>query len=164
MRLYRIVRRPYADLSGSGGVYGPGRWHEQGVHLIYTATSISLAALEFALHSAVRPPDTMLLEIEIGDAAWPPLLVSDFIGGPLPWKLVCGSWTFASNRNELARQQAIRGIGSTFSCNSPGTQCPAEPQSSRIQDSREPGQDRTVFLRPTAFQKMRKRSAFGTSA
>ena len=88
MRLYRIVRRPYADLSGSGGLYGPGRWHEKGVQIIYTATSIALAALEFALHSAVRPPDAMLLEIELTDAACPPLLVSDFIGGPLP-----GNWS-----------------------------------------------------------------------
>lgn len=88
MRLYRIVRRPYADLSGFGGLYAPGRWHEQGVRIVYTATSIALAALEFALHSAVRPPDTMLMEIEISDGAWPPLLVSDFIGGPLP-----GNWS-----------------------------------------------------------------------
>ena len=88
MQLYRIVRRRYADLSGSGGLYAPGRWHDQGVRIVYTATSIALAALEFALHSAVRPPDTMLMEIEISDDAWPPLLVSDFIGGPLP-----GNWS-----------------------------------------------------------------------
>jgi RES domain-containing protein len=88
MRLYRIVRRLYADLSGSGGLYSPGRWHEQGVYIIYTATSIALAAFEFALHSAVRPPDTMLMEIDVLDAAGPPLTVADFIGGPLP-----GNWS-----------------------------------------------------------------------
>jgi RES domain-containing protein len=58
------------------------------VHIIYTATSIALAALEFAVHSAIRPPDAMLMEIELSDAIWPPLLVSDFIGGPLP-----GNWS-----------------------------------------------------------------------
>jgi len=91
----RIVRRRYADLSGSGGLYTPGRWHEQGVRIIYTATSIALAALEFALHSAVRPPDTMLMEIEISDEAWPPLLVSDFIGSPLPGN--CSALRFRPN-------------------------------------------------------------------
>lgn len=30
----------------------------------------------------------MLLEIEVREPAWPPLLVSDFIGGPLP-----GNWS-----------------------------------------------------------------------
>ena len=87
MRLFRISRRQYADLSGSGGLFGPGRWHDKGTHIIYTATSIALAAIEFALHCTARPPDAMLLEIDLSDAAWPPLLVSDFIGGPLP-----GNW------------------------------------------------------------------------
>ena len=81
MRLYRIARRPYSDLSGAGGLHHPGRWHDRGHRILYTASSIALAAVEFAVHSSTRPADTMLLEIEFDG-----LLkhVEDVIGGPLP--------------------------------------------------------------------------------
>jgi len=85
MRLYRIARRPYADLTGTGGLHHPGRWHDRGCPVLYTATSIALAAVEFAVHTGTRPPDTMLLEIDLNGAT--PLKVADMIGGPLP-----GNW------------------------------------------------------------------------
>ena len=65
MLLYRIARRPYATLSGDGGLDHPGRWHDRGFRILYTATSIALAAIEFAVNTNTRPPDTMLLEIEV---------------------------------------------------------------------------------------------------
>ena len=85
MRLYRIARRPYANLDGDGGLHHPGRWHDQGFRVLYTAPSIALAAIEFAVHSSTRPPDTMLVEIELDGVA--PLSVTEMIGGPLP-----GNW------------------------------------------------------------------------
>ena len=85
MRLYRIARRPHADLDGLGGMFYPGRWHERGFRILYTAPSIALAAIEFAVHSSTRPPDTMLVEIELDGVT--PVDVADMIGGPLP-----GNW------------------------------------------------------------------------
>ncbi len=56
-----------------------------GYPILYTATSIALAAVELAVHTGTRPPDTMLLEINFDGA--PPLCITDMIGGPLP-----GNW------------------------------------------------------------------------
>jgi RES domain-containing protein len=83
MRLYRIARRPYADLGGDGGLHYPGRWHECGFRILYTSPSIALAAIEFAVHSSTRPADTMLVEIELDDGA-ELVHIADLIGGPLP--------------------------------------------------------------------------------
>jgi RES domain-containing protein len=85
MRLYRIARRPYANLGGEGGLHQPGRWHDRGFRILYASSSIALAAIEFAVHSSTRPPDTML-EIELDDGI-ELLHIADLIGGSLP-----GNW------------------------------------------------------------------------
>jgi RES domain-containing protein len=64
-----------------GGVHFPGRWHDQGHRVVYTSTSVALACIESALHSRVRPSDSMLAEI---DLVVSPTRVEDLIGGPLP--------------------------------------------------------------------------------
>ena len=81
MRLYRIARRPYANLGGDGGLDYPGRWHDRGFRILYTSPSIALAAIEFAVHSSTRPADTMLVEIELDDGI-ELVDVADMIGGP----------------------------------------------------------------------------------
>src|SRR5580658_4834616 len=86
MRLYRIARRPYANLGGEGGLHYPGRWHDRGYRILYPSPSIAFAAIEFAVHSNTRPPDAMLMEIELDDAVGS-LHVTDVIGGHLP-----GNW------------------------------------------------------------------------
>jgi RES domain-containing protein len=85
MRLWRIARRPYADLTGNGGLFGSARWHCEGAKIIYTAVSAALAGLEYAVNASRRPLDTQLLEIDAADNDL--LTVEDMIGGPLP-----GNW------------------------------------------------------------------------
>ena len=86
MRLWRIGRRPHADLSGEGGLRGSARWHKQGVRIIYASTSAALAALEYAAHTLKkRPLGTMLLEIEV--VSEDVISIEELIGGPLP-----GNW------------------------------------------------------------------------
>ena len=65
MTVYRIARRSFADLSGSGGTLYSGRWHKKGYPIIYAAGSVALAALEYAVHASVRPADTVLMEIVV---------------------------------------------------------------------------------------------------
>jgi len=82
VRVWRIARRPYADLSGKGGMFGSGRWHNQGVKLIYTAASAALASIEYVVNTTQRPLDTVLMEITIPEEKL--ITIEEVIGGPLP--------------------------------------------------------------------------------
>ncbi len=51
MILYRVSTREHVrDLSGTGAFLYGGRWNEQGTHMLYTASSLSLAILEMIVH------------------------------------------------------------------------------------------------------------------
>ncbi len=68
MEVYRLAHARYKDLSGAGGVYGSGRWHNKGQPILYTASSRSLAALERFVHeSALAMPKLKMLTIWIPD-------------------------------------------------------------------------------------------------
>ena len=94
---YRIAKAKHARtsaemLSGSGALHASARWHTQGHQMVYTASSVSLATLEMAVHlsSASLMPFYRVLEIEIPEriigypdaadlpAGW------DYRGPPLP--------------------------------------------------------------------------------
>jgi RES domain-containing protein len=92
MTVFRIARRAYADLSGSGGNFYSGRWHEKGRPIIYAAGSVALAALEYAVQTSVRPIDSVLMEIEVPDGAC--VTIEDRIGGELP-----GNWAFVEEQS-----------------------------------------------------------------
>jgi len=79
---WRIARKKYADLSGAGGLVDSGRWHSVGHKALYASTSIALAALEYAVHSAVRPSDSVLMKIEIPNDSL--VTIEHRLGGPLP--------------------------------------------------------------------------------
>lgn len=107
MKLYRFGKLPYIrDLSGQGGLYHGGRWHQKGTQLLYTAEYLSLAKLETLANSPILPvgyyaltlevPDNSSIKrIEISD------LPSDWAGLPYPaeltaiteqWLLVAHFW------------------------------------------------------------------------
>lgn len=73
MLVYRIQKAKYAgDISGIGSTLVSGRWHQSGKHpVLYTSSNISLAILECLVHlpTVVKPPDLVLLTIEIPDKA-----------------------------------------------------------------------------------------------
>ena len=72
MRAYRITREEFAeDLSGEGARRFGGRWNRKGFSALYTASSISLAALEVLAHTSIHtmPEDLVVVEIEIPDEA-----------------------------------------------------------------------------------------------
>lgn len=50
MRVYRLTRQPYADLSGAGGLRATGRWHGQVAPIVYSSASRALALLEVLVH------------------------------------------------------------------------------------------------------------------
>jgi len=52
MIVWKIARKEYAGavLSGQGGMYSSGRWHEKGTLIVYTSSTLSLAILEVFVH------------------------------------------------------------------------------------------------------------------
>jgi RES domain-containing protein len=75
--LWRLCRRPFADLSGNGAILVAGRWHHAGQPMVYTAMEPSLAVLEVRVNLSLAfedlPRDYVLLRIETG-AVSPELL------------------------------------------------------------------------------------------
>ena len=64
MTLWRISR--HRDLSGTGGLRAPGRWHHAGHPVVYLAESPASALLEACVHTSAEdvPPEFTLLKIE----------------------------------------------------------------------------------------------------
>lgn len=71
MILWRLTRRPHANLSGRGGELADGRWHSRGRPVVYCATSAALAALEVRVHLDLPfdllPDDYVLMRITAPD-------------------------------------------------------------------------------------------------
>ena len=67
MILWRAARRPYADLSGKGGLHHSGRWHSEGRLIVYTAEHPALALLEVRVNldlpRELVPDDYVMLKI-----------------------------------------------------------------------------------------------------
>jgi RES domain-containing protein len=50
MILWRLTKRPHADLSGRGGELFDGRWHTRGRPVVYCANTAALSVLEVRVH------------------------------------------------------------------------------------------------------------------
>lgn len=70
MRLWRVARAAFADLSGEGARLYGGRWNSPGRPVVYTAENPALAILEVRVHLDLAPElipdDYVLIEIETG--------------------------------------------------------------------------------------------------
>jgi RES domain-containing protein len=75
------------DLSGRGGEIAGGRWSRKGRPIVYSAGSISLAALETMAHldSKGLPLNRYLVEITIPDAVWKKKIVFSHDQIPVGW-------------------------------------------------------------------------------
>ncbi len=69
MVVWRICRRAQQALDGDGARLHGGRWNSEGVGVIYTSSSLSLAALEMLVHlePLIMPDDLVALQIEVPD-------------------------------------------------------------------------------------------------
>ena len=82
MRVWRICPKRYAReaFTGAGGLRHGARWHPKGTRIVYTAESLSLAALEFFVNleaeavgvalvtvSAEIPPSVRILPVGVED-------------------------------------------------------------------------------------------------
>ena len=70
MQVFRIGRAPYIrDLSGTGASRLGGRWNHPGVSVVYTASSRSLATVEYLVHvpAGLLPEDLHLAVLDLPD-------------------------------------------------------------------------------------------------
>lgn len=69
MRVWRLARSVYPALDGEGARLYGGRWNAPGTPVVYTARSLSLAALELLVHLNPDrlPEDLMAYAIDIPD-------------------------------------------------------------------------------------------------
>jgi RES domain-containing protein len=68
MLIYRITRKQYANLDGTGGLLVAGRWHERGYPVLYFSESRSLALLECLVHFGdynFLPSDLVIMTLKI---------------------------------------------------------------------------------------------------
>ncbi len=72
MRFWKICRRRYlaAALRGEGAALFPGRWNSRGTRLVYTSTSLALAAVEsfVNLEPKLQPDDLVAIAGEVPSA------------------------------------------------------------------------------------------------
>ena len=73
MRVYRLIRARWVSqaLTGEGARRYGSRWNPKGVPMVYTASTLSLAALEALVHFAIdtAPLDYVALTIRVPDDA-----------------------------------------------------------------------------------------------
>jgi len=101
MRVWRVCRRPFADLSGEGARLYGGRWNSPGRPMVYAAESAALAVLEVRVHLdldwRVLPDDYVLMAIETDD-----LVAETLAESPVDPRAAGDEW-LASGRTALLR-------------------------------------------------------------
>ncbi len=86
MQVWRICRSRYADeaFTGEGARLFGGRWNNRGTRMIYTSTSLALAAMEafVNLEPNLHPDDLVFLEAELPDTC----SIEQIVAASLPTK------------------------------------------------------------------------------
>ena len=85
MRLYRICRAAHRELDGEGARLYGGRWNTPGHSVVYTSSTLALAALEYLVHAdpELVPADLYAITIEVPDDA--AIATADVRGLPRGW-------------------------------------------------------------------------------
>ena len=138
IEVWRICSRRHARdaFSGSGARLYGGRWNPPGVALVYTAGSLSLAALELFVHldPADLPPDLVAISATIPDGVAVETIAMDSL--PPRWR----EYPAPPATQEIGKQWASRGETAVLSVPSaviPQERNlllnPAHPRFSRVQ-------------------------------
>ena len=71
MLVWRLTRERYRGLDGEGARLYGGRWHSEGVAILYASSTLALAALEYLVHvdPLNAPPDLVALHIRVPESA-----------------------------------------------------------------------------------------------
>lgn len=94
-RVYRVTRTDFAKstadaLSGIGGLYDEGRWHQKGRRIVYTSVETSGCLMERIVHGdewiAERHNDRVMLTIELPQVSSLTVLAKDLTDHDPLWK------------------------------------------------------------------------------
>lgn len=71
MHLWRLTRKAHAALDGEGARLYGARWNSRGTAVVYAASHLSLAALEYLVHidQEDAPDDLVALRLHVPDSA-----------------------------------------------------------------------------------------------
>lgn len=101
MLVWRVCRRPFADLSGDGARLYGGRWNSPGRPVVYAAESAALAVLEVRvpldLDWNMLPDDYVLIAIDLSSVA-----SERMVDIPADPRAAGDAW-LAANRSALLR-------------------------------------------------------------
>jgi RES domain-containing protein len=91
MRAWRISRAPHRALDGEGARRIGGRWNSPGVAVVFAATHLSLAALEYLVHIDIDevPDDLLALGLEVPEDAGERHLTAENL--PANWQMMLHS-------------------------------------------------------------------------
>lgn len=69
MRAWRIAKERFAlDRNGTGGLVDGGRWHRQGLPVIYAGLTAEICAMEKLVHTGtILPADLVLVSLSLPD-------------------------------------------------------------------------------------------------
>ncbi len=78
------------SLSGKGAEISGGRWNRPGTPVLYTATNVSLAAMETLVHfnASLLPLNRILVRIEVSKEVWKKRTIADPATLPVGWDVV----------------------------------------------------------------------------
>ncbi len=79
MLVWRICRETHQALDGEGSRLHGGRWNSERVSVVYTSSTLALAALEYLVHVDIEdaPDDLVAMAIEVPDDAGERIVVVD---------------------------------------------------------------------------------------
>lgn len=116
LRVWRLCKRAHAAFDGEGARLAGGRWNRRGTRMVYTAGSLSLAALEMLVHAepSLLPADLVAIPADIPASVGieplaEDLLPSDWRRNPAPEALAAlgTDWVASARTPVLAVPSAI---------------------------------------------------------
>jgi len=112
VELYRLTRRPHADLTGAGGLHVTGRWHAHRAPIVYTSSSRALALLEALVHLSLAfeelPDDYVFQRIVADTDSLETIGIADIkAGGCAADSAAYGSAWLSSARTALLRVPSV---------------------------------------------------------
>lgn len=110
MRVWRLTRRPFANLSGEGARRHGGRWTSPGRPVVYTAESPALALLEVLVHLDLTPDllptDYVIMEVDVPDDVSRSQVSRDEAASSSP-RVIGDAWLAESSASMLAVPSVI---------------------------------------------------------